>query len=204
VLLLLAVLVNLPLAHSTWQHARVERSGVDVTATVVDHDTAAGQDWVAFRLPETIDPDRTTWRADVDASAYRSAVESGRIGVRVLEDHPSAYVVDGQATSHVPLVATLAADLLLLLLVVLWWRYGGPRRGQLRAVALADVERCRPEVLLQRLQAEDYLVRGVVLDRDDDRVLLDVGNRTVLVLLDGHRNPVGHQQPAQVRVRMIG
>jgi hypothetical protein len=47
-------------------------------------------------------------------------------------------------------------------------------------------------------------VRGEVAEIAEDRIVLEVGNRRVAVLLDGHTNPVGHQQPAQVRGRMIG
>ena len=103
-----------------------------------------------------------------------------------------------------PLVVTAVADAVLVLLVLLMWRFGGRLRSNLRAIALADVERCKPEILLERLQAEDYLVRGEVLDAGPDRVVIDLGNRTIEVLLDGHRNPVGHQQAAEVRARMIG
>jgi len=200
-LLLLAAVVNLPLAHSTWTDARVERSGVDVDATVVDHD---GGGWLSFRLPEDVDPEQRTWTAEVEDAAYAEAVDSGRIEVRVLEDDPSAYRATGAVESRVPLVATVLADVVLLVLALLLWRFRGRFRSGLRAVALGDVERCAPEVLLERLQAEDYLVRGEVLDVGPDRVVLDLGNRTIEVLLDGHRNPVGHQQAAQVRARMIG
>jgi len=46
-------------------------------------------------------------------------------------------------------------------------------------------------------------VVGEVLDRDDQEVVLDLGDRLVRVVLDGHLNHVGHQQPAQARVRVI-
>ena len=200
-LLLLVVVVNLPLAHSTWTDAKVQQSGVDVEATVVDHQ---GDGWLSFRFPEDVDPEQRTWTAEVEGAAYADAVDSGRVEVRVLEDDPSAYHVTGAVESRVPLVATVLADVVLLGLGLLMWRFGGRTRSGLRAIALGDVERCAPEVLLERLHAEDYLVRGEVLDVAPDRVVLDLGNRTIEVLLDGHRNPVGHQQAAQVRARMIG
>ncbi|ABL79655.1 MULTISPECIES: hypothetical protein [unclassified Nocardioides] len=201
VLLLLAVLVNLPFVHSTWTDAKVERSGADVTATVVDH---REPDWLSFRFPAEIDPDQRTWSVEVEEPTYDEAVGTGRLEVRVLEDDPSAYRVDGALESRVPLVATVVADVVLLLLALLMWRFGGRLRSSLRAVALGDVERCPPETLLERLQAEDYLVRGEVLEVGPDRVVLDLGNRTIEVLLDGHHNAVGHQQAAQVKARMIG
>jgi hypothetical protein len=106
-------------------------------------------------------------------------------------------------TSSVPLVITLVADVILLLVALLLWRSGGRLRPQLRAVALEDVERCAPETLLDRIGGEDYLIRGEVLEIGEGSVTLDLGNRAVVVLLDGHENPVGHQQPAQVRARLI-
>lgn len=200
-LLLLAVVVNLPLAHSTWTDAKVERSGVEVGATVVDHRDPG---WLSFTFPSAVDPGRRTWTAEVDEATYADAVESGRLQVRVLEDDPAAYRASGAVESRVPLVATGVADAVLLLLGLLMWRFGGRLRSGLRAVALGDVERCAPEILLERLHAEDYLVRGEVLEVGPDRIVLDLGNRTIEVLLDGHRNPVGHQQAAQVRARMVG
>lgn len=205
-LLLLAVLVNLPLVHSTWTDAKVERSGVEVSATLVAHDDTDRR--VSFTFSEDVDPDQRTWSVELDETAYADAVESGSLDVRVLEDDPAAYRVDGAVESRVPLVATIVADLLLLVVGLLLWRAGGRVRTRLRsrlqAVALGDVERCKPEILLERLQAEDYLVRGEVLEVGADRVVLDLGNRTIEVLLDGHANPVGHQQAAQVRARMVG
>lgn len=200
-LLLLAVVINLPLVHSAWTDAKIERSGEDVTAVVVDH---RGPDWLSFRFPDEVDPDQRTWSVEVEDATYDEAVATGRLEVRVLDGDASAYRVDGAVESRVPLVATAVADVVLLLLALLMWRFGGRLRSNLRAVALGDVERCPPETLLERLQAEDYLVRGEVLEVEPDRVVLDLGNRTIEVLLDGHRNPVGHQQAAQVRARMIG
>ena len=200
-LLLLAVVINLPLAHSTWTDAKVERSGEDVSATVVEH---GDSDWLSFRFPADVDPDQRTWSVEVDDPTYDEAVATGRLEVRVLDADPSAYRVDGAVESRVPLVVTAVADVLLLLLVLLMWRFGGRLRSSLRAVALGDVERCKPEILLERLHAEDYLVRGEVLEVGPDRVVLDLGNRTIEVLLDGHQNLVGHQQAALLRARMIG
>lgn len=201
---LLAVVVNLPLVHSWYQDQRIASSGADVTATVVDDRVLAGDEfWLSFTFPEDVDPDQRTWQAQVSEEAYDDAVASGEITVRVVEDDPSAYRAEGTVDSYVPLVITLVADLILVLVVLLLLRYGGRVRAELRAVALGDVERCAPETLLERIGGEDYLIRGEVLELGDGTVTLDLGNRTVVVLLDGHANPVGHQQPAQVRARMI-
>lgn len=204
-LLLLAVLVNLPLAHSAWVERRVQTSGTDVTAVVVGHEVVGGDEhWLSFTFPEEVDPDRRTWTAEVDPGTYDAAVASGEVSVRVLPDRPSEYTVDGAVTSRVPLVLTLVADLLLVLAAVFVVRRGGRGRPPLQALALEDVRRGPPGVALDRIVAEDYLVRGEVLERDDGEVVLDLGNRTVRVLLDGHANPVGHQQQAEVRARLIG
>lgn len=124
-LLLLAALVNLPLVHSTWQEHRVSASGTDVTATVVHDRSSGGEHAVWFRFPRDVDPDRRTWRADVDATTYGAAVASGEIAVRVLPGDPSAYRATGTVESGLLLVATLVADLLLLVTVLLLWRFGG-------------------------------------------------------------------------------
>ncbi|HEU5038347.1 MAG TPA: hypothetical protein VFT70_15165 [Nocardioides sp.] len=202
---LLAVVINLPLLHSWYQQQRVRTSGTDVTATVVDNRVLNGDEyWISFRFPEGVDPDQKARQAEVDEEAYDDAVASGQITVRVLEGDPSAYRAEGAVDSLVPLVVTLVADGILLLIALLLWRYGGRVRADLRAVALADVERCAPETLLERIGGEDYLIRGEVLELGEGTVTLDLGNRSVVVVLDGHANPVGHQQPAQVRARLVG
>jgi hypothetical protein len=203
VLVLAAVLVNLPLLHATWTDQRVDRSGVDVTATVTDHRTVGGQHLLTFTFPDDIDPDGRSWTADVDDATYDRAVDAGEIEVRVVEDDPAAYRADGQVGSTAVLVVTLIADAVLLLVVLLLWRYGGRRRPQLQAIAVEDVERCPPGVALDRIEGETFLVRGEVAEVADDRVVIELGDRSVLVLLDGHRNPVGHQQAAQVRARLV-
>ncbi|WP_243058358.1 hypothetical protein [Nocardioides sp. SR21] len=201
-LVFLAVVVNLPLLHSTWTDSRVQADGVDVTATVTDGSTQDGS-WVTFRFPEDIDPDQQSWHAEVDQETYDEAQRTGELQVRVLEDDPAAFRVDGQVESSIVLVFTLVADLILLLVFVLLWRSSGRLRGQLQAIALQDVERGDADVLLERLQGEEYLISGDVLELEPGRVVLDLGNRSVVVLLDGHANPVGYQQSARVRARLL-
>ena len=203
-IVVLAVVVNLPLLHGWYQDQKVRTSGTDVTATVVDDRVVNGDEyWVSFAFPADVDPDGRTWSAEVVEEAYDDAVAAGEITVRVVEDDPAAYRVEGAVDSNVPLVITAVADVILLLIVLLLWRSGGRMRARLHAVALADVERCAPENLLERIGGEDYLIRGEVLEIGDGSVTLDLGNRAVVVLLDGHQNPVGHQQPAQVRARLV-
>lgn len=205
---LLVLVINLPLVHGTWTRWQVERSGEDVTAAVVGHRTAgegsSAEHWVSFRFPEEVDPDGETWQAEVDEAAYDEAVAAGEISVRVLPDDPAAHQVDGAVRGYAGLVVTLVADAFLLVLVLLLWRYRGRRRPTLKAVAMGDVERCPPGVLLERISGELYLIRGEVAEIHEGRIVLDLGGRSVVVILDGHQNPVGYQQPAQVRARMVG
>lgn len=206
--LLLVTMINLPIVHSTWTRWKVERSGTDVTAPVVGHDvlgsTGDPEYYVSFRLSREIDPDQHAWPVQLDKASYDEAVASRSLDVRVLPDQPSAYTVDGQVTSRLGLVITLLADLALLVMVALAWRFRGSLRPQLRVVATGDVERCKPGSALDKLEGDLYLVRGEVSAIEADEIVLDLGDRSVVVVLDGHHNPIGHQQPAQVRGRLIG
>lgn len=206
--LLLVTMINLPIVHSTWTRWKVERSGTDVTAPVVGHDVLGSADdpeyYVSFRLSREIDPDQHAWPVQLDKASYDEAVASRTLDVRVLPDQPSAYTVDGQVTGRLGLVITLLADLALLVMVALAWRFRGSLRPQLRAVATGDVERCKPGSALDKLEGDLYLIRGEVSAIEADEIVLDLGDRSVVVALDGHHNPIGHQQPAQVRGRLIG
>jgi len=206
-LVLLAVVVNLPLLNHAWTQWRLDRSGVDVTATVTSHRLVDPGGDVSHRIwfifPADIDAGRSTRRAEVEKSTYDDAVASGRIGVRVVENDPAVFRADGAVTSRVLLVVTLIADAILVVAFLLWRRFRDRLRPPLRTVALGDVESCEPGALLDRLEEGLYLVRGEVAHVEDGRLVLEVGDRSVEVLLDGHHNPVGRRQPAQVRARLI-
>ena len=73
-------------------------------------------------------------------------------------------------------------------------------RVELVLRASEDLERCPPGARLDRIEGQRYLVSGDVVEIHDDEIVLDLGDRRVRVLLDGHRNPAGHQQT----VRAIG
>jgi hypothetical protein len=103
-------------------------------------------------------------------------------------------------------VVTVVADLVLLGVLLMLVQGRGPRlrtRAPLHAVALDDLERGEPGSALDRIAGTEYLIRGQVADRAEDRVVLDLGDRRVVVLLDGHANPVEPPQTAQVRGRLI-
>ena len=48
-----------------------------------------------------------------------------------------------------------------------------------------------------------YVVCGEVAELGDDEVVLDLGDRRVRVLLDGHANPAGYEQPVRVTGFMV-
>lgn len=211
-LLLVAVvllMVNLPLAHSTWLRWQVERSGVEVTARVVADAVQDGRSYVGFELPEEVDGEQLAegdrgWTVQVGDDVRAEAVAAGEIDVRVLPERPSSYAVDGEVRGSGALVVTAVADVLLLAGGLLLWRYRRRAHPELRLVAGGDVERCPPGAVLERLEGDEYVVAGEVESIADDRVVLQVDGRRVVVELDGHHNPVGHQQSARVRGRMVG
>ena len=125
---------------------------------------------------------------------------------RVLPGHPSAYRVAGQVHGKVGLIVTVLADLALVGFVLLGRRYGSRRRkpAVVRIAAIEDVTRGPLETAVEQIEGDLYLVRGEVLQHDDHEVWIDAGDDVVVVILDGHANPVGHQQPAQVRGRLVG
>lgn len=196
-----AVLVNLPLVHSTWTKNRIERDGVDVTVAVTDHGMAGDWNYLTFRLPEDVDPAQETRQVEVDDAAYDAAVASGEVEVRVLPDDPAQLRVDGEPGNGVLVVLTLLVDLVLLTVALLLWRFGGGR-APLRLLAMEDLRRGPPGAELNQVAPETYLVRGEVTEIEADRVVLDLDGRSVEVLLNGYANPVGYQQPAQVHARL--
>jgi hypothetical protein len=199
-------LINLPLVHSTWTRSSVERSGVDVAAEVTEARNLGSAEtpswWLSYRLPKAIDPEQAIWSAEVDAAAYEKAEAVGTVPVRVIEDRPATAIVEGEVRSSAGLIGTLAADAVLLAMLVLLWRFRGRGRRELETVeALEDVSLARPGASWEDLGDGTVRVTGEVLERDDHEVLLDLGDRLVRVVLDGHANHVGYQQPAQVRAR---
>lgn len=204
---LLVLMINLPILHSTWTQWKVERSGVDVAATVTDHRVLSPNDpeyFLEFHFVDEIDPDQTSWIAEVDRATYDAAVASSQVDVRVLSDQPSAYQVEGQVKRHFGLITTLFADGVLLIMALLYWRFRKNLRPQLRLQAVEDVTRCPPGSVLDKLEGGLYVVCGEVSAIEGDEIVLDLGDRSVRILLDGHHNPVGYQQAARVTGRMVG
>lgn len=203
------LLVNLPLAGSTWQRWQLERSGVEVQARVAADRVEGARSYLGFVLPAQIagrplaDGERGR-TVEVEEDARVAAVAAGELTVRVLPSRPSVYSVEGQVRGSGALVLTLVADLVLLVGGLLLWRYRRYLRPGLTLVAGGDVQRCAEGAALERLDGAEYVVRGEVEAIEEDRLVLLVGERRVLVELDGRHNPVGPGQRAQVRGRMIG
>ncbi len=200
------LLLTFPLVSTILTRARVERSGVDVTATVVEAGQKGDSYLVAFRFPEEVDPDQRQYSAEVERASYEEAKETKQIRVRVLEGRPEAHLVDGEIHSKAPFWFVLVADAIVLL-VGLWWVRVGRRRPPVRMRALGPLEPAADEDTgsLERVPNEDiYEAVGTLLSADDAEAVLDLGERRVVVALDGHPNPLEVGSPARVRGSVIG
>ena len=204
----LAAFINLPVLHSTLTRWQVQHNGTDTVAEVVDTRTL-GDDadpayWLVFRFPESIESAQSNWPAQVDQETFEAASAEGSVDVRVLEDRPSAHIVEGEVRNLLGYMITLVADVILLaVLLLVWWGRRRARPVPIRIAAIGDVERCPPGAMLEQIEGDLYLVRGEVTGIDGDEIVVDAGERDVLVILDGHQNPVGYQQPAEVRGRIV-
>ena len=132
-LLLVVALVNLPLLHSSWTSAKVDREGVDVTAPLVGSDVLGSDEdpeyWISYRLPEDIDPrGDNAWPVQVERATYEQVRDTREVHVRVLRDEPAAAHVEGEVSHRAGLWSTLVVDALILALVLLFWRHR-VRRG---------------------------------------------------------------------------
>jgi hypothetical protein len=204
----LVAFINLPVLHSTWTRWQVQRNGTDTVAQVADTrvlgDEAEPSYWVVFRFSEDIDPQQLPWSAQVERAVFQEADAEGSIDVRVLESRPAAHIVEGQIRNPLGWIITLIADAIILAILLLAWRSRGRGRPvPIRIAAIGDVERCPPGAVLEQIEGDLYLVRGEVTGIDGDEIVVDAGERDVLVILDGHLNPVGYQQPAEVRGRIV-
>lgn len=200
VVLLLLLVVNLPFLHGAWVGRDVDRNGVDVTATVTATRSSGDGGLVDFRYDRRIDPDQETWTAALGEDAYAAAVATDTLQVRVVPGSPNRYEVVGEQGAGVLVVLTVVADVFLVLALVLLLR----RRtaSQLVLVAVEDVARARPGGRLDRLSPTAYFVSGEVTLIESGAVVLDTGTQQVRVELGEFENPVGYDQPAQVRARL--
>jgi hypothetical protein len=209
-LLLAAVLlvINLPELHSLSQDHTLSANGVDVRAQVVpNQDRKIGDDYfLTFQIPkDTPEKGDKSFKgtARVDAHTYDVATGSGEVIVRVLPGSTTNWSIDGQIKSSLGLVITIMADAFLLIISLLLFRFGSRLRAELVLLAEEDLERCPPGSVLDRIAGQRYVVCGEVHTIEDDAIVLELGDRRVRVLLDGHHNPAGYQQPVRATGTMI-
>lgn len=133
VLLLLAVVVNLPLVHQAWQHRQLDRDGRDVLAVVTGTevlrpDSPDPVHVVRFRLPEDVDPSGQSWPAEIDRVTYDTAEQSKRIEVRVQPGKPGNQQVTGATSSSLGYVVIGVVDAIVVALGLLLWAHRRRRR----------------------------------------------------------------------------
>jgi hypothetical protein len=191
---LVVVMINLPFVHGRWQDHRLDQDGVDQTATVTDHEARDGTFFVTFEVPQTDDQPAISGEVRVDQATYDAAVASKQVTVRSLPGSATVWRVEGGTESSLGLVITVVADVFLVVLVLLLVRFGSRLRQEMVLVATEDLERCPPGSVLDQVDGLQFVVCGEVEAIEDDAVVLDLGDRRVRVILDGHRNPAGYQQ----------
>lgn len=218
-LLLLVVVVNLGPLGSWWTQERLDRDGVSERVAASTEGMPEGQVVVALppEVTDAVAPDDAADTEDqavdragllartatLEPAAYDDAVATGEVEVTWLEDDPATYRVEGeQGGTGLATLLVVNAGVLLLVAVVLLLR--GRTRPELRMVATADVRRVPPGPLLERVEGNDYVVRGDVESLSEDELVLAVADRRVRVLLDGHANPASYQHSVEVRGTMIG
>lgn len=201
---LVVVMVNLPFVHSRWQDHRLDQDGVEVAASVTRTDRDGDRRLVTFEVPDRDDQPGFGGTVRVDRATYDAAVATDRVPVRVLPGSATVWRVEGEAGGGLGLTITVLADLFLLVMVVLLLRYGSRLRQDMVLVATEDLERCPPGSALDQVDGLRFVVCGEVEEIEDDAVVLDLGDRRVRVLLDGHHNPAGHQQPVRATGTLRG
>lgn len=202
-LLVIALLVNLPVAHSAWTSYRLDSVGVEASATVLETEALPpGADdqryFVAYRLPESTDPEQRRFGAEVDLATYTRAMNTGVVEVVVLPgDAGENRPVGAVPGSRLVWGLTIAADLALLAVAALmvWVR----RTQDFVLVATEDVTACSPLERVEDLGGGEYVVCGDVFSVGDDEVVLAVQHRRIRVLLGDHASTVGHREPARAR-----
>ncbi|HXH80942.1 hypothetical protein [Nocardioides sp.] len=205
-LVVVIALINLPLVLATWTRSSVERNGVEVQATINEAKnlgtSAEPSWWLNYTLPESVDPEQGKWSAEVDAATYEQAERDGTVAVTALEDQPESAIVTGEIRSSAGLVGTLVADAVMAALLALLWRSRGGRLREVVTVeALEDVSPAAGAGSWEDLDDGTVRVSGDVLEADQHEVLLELEDRLVRVVLDGHASAVDVRQTAQVRAR---
>ncbi len=206
VLVVLVAFLAYPVVSSLLVQAQLKRSGVDVVARVVGTSDEDGKHAIGYVLPEEVDPEERVWTAEVDPSTYAEAERTKRVQVRVLEDRPEVHRVEGEQTNRTSLVISLVLIAAVLAVGVVWVRRGR-RRPAVRLRAEADLESAESDPqggALSPLAGDRYEVVGEVLSADDAQVVVRIAERRVVVLLDGHHNPVPVGSVVRARGPLVG
>ena len=198
------VVLTFPLVSTLITRARVERSGVDVTATVVETPRDGDRYLVSFRFPEEIDADQQNYSAEIDKcrTTRRSPASRSGSGCSRTAARPPGR---GRDPQQAPYVTVAVADAIVLV-VGLWWVKIGRRRPTVRCCANGPLEPADPDEVgsLARQPDDAFEAVGTVLSADDAEVVVDVGERRVVVSLVGYENPVPVGSAVRARGPMIG
>jgi hypothetical protein len=203
----LMLLITLPALWTGWNGWRLERAGVATEATVTNTSSLPkvrpDRFFVRYYLPEDADPRRGQYVARVSRAAWEQARSDGTIRATYLEGHAGVNHVAGQVTNHFGLWLTVIGDLALLAMLALALNFRPARERPLVLLATADVVRTRPGFAVEE-DGIEHVVRGDVVRIGEGELHVHVGEgREVRVILGEYRNPVGYQQPAEVRGRRL-
>jgi hypothetical protein len=201
----LIVLISVPVLWGLWNAWRLDQVGVQTEAQVTTATAVPKAHpqryFVRYHLPDGADPRHAQYIAEVDEASYLKAVETDTIETTYLPGKPGVNRVVGQATNRLMMWMAVIADVSLLGMLALAMKFREPREKQLVLLATGDVVRCKPEFAVEQ-DGENYVVRGDIVEIGTGEFTIHVGaGRDVRVVLGEYRNPVGHQQPAEVRGR---
>lgn len=205
---LVAILINLPVAHTAWTRHQIAQDGIITTVEVLDAEGVPDDDpqvwFVTYRFPEDIDDERREFNAEIDEETYLTARTSNQLQVSYLEDDPGAHVVEGEVRHRFVLVLVALGDLALLVFLALFLKFGR-RSSMLRLLATSDVERSRSQAYgVSQVSGDEWVVIGEITSISGDVLTLVAdGGREVEVTLGEHDNAVGYQQPCEVRGREL-
>jgi len=176
-----AVLVNLPLVHSAYVEHRIDSAGRAGTASVVSHDVVDGRYFVRFRVPGSKD----VYSARVDHEAYDTAVASRTIEVRVVPGHPNENRVRGEIDGHAFVFLAILGDLFLVGAVIALVKRRRRRSERIVLHAETDVLPCDGGPVRTDLADRRVRVHGVVVDVGPGWVDLRVDETQTFHVLTG-------------------
>ncbi|CAB4732970.1 unannotated protein [freshwater metagenome] len=204
----LLLMVNLPLVQSTWHRWQLDSDGVRVAAPAVPLPDADPADrLLSVDLPDGLDAVSGPTGVPMEPAAYDAALDSGTVDVVYLEDDPAIYRIEGRERGVPGWAYTLGANAVLVLLAVAFWRLRGRLRPRLVLVATQDLVRLDAGgdvATLERIEMTTYRVRGEVTAAEDSVLELQVGDRRVLVELDGRAGDVPVGASVEVVGTMVG